>query len=74
MSKRLQVIIDDTEYRSFKLLAKQVLQAKELVLAYSKISARDALHIAMMNSYRIATIVSFDTGFDHFSEIERIPK
>jgi predicted nucleic acid-binding protein len=35
-------------------------------------SARDALHVAVMRRHGITEIVSFDRGFDAFSDIERL--
>jgi predicted nucleic acid-binding protein len=47
-------------------------KAKEILLARKKISARDALHLAVMNHQRIHQIFTFDTGFDHIPDIERL--
>lgn len=46
--------------------------AKEILLAKRKISARDALHLAVMNHQDIHQIFTFDTGFDHIPDIERL--
>ncbi len=50
-----------------------VLAAKDLVHAHPDMSARDALHIAVMRRHRIEQIVSFDRGFDAMSGITRLP-
>lgn len=47
--------------------------AKELILAYKNLSARDAIHLAIMKQHGIKTIFSFDKGFDQVPEISRIP-
>jgi uncharacterized protein len=47
-------------------------RAKEIVLSYPKVSARDALHIAVMEAQDIEQILSFDTGFDGFPGIVRL--
>jgi predicted nucleic acid-binding protein len=47
-------------------------KARELVLGYSSLSARDALHIAVMDLHRIDTILSFDQDFDLYPGIRRI--
>ena len=47
-------------------------RAKAIVLARSRLSARDALHIAIMERHGIQRILSFDEGFDGIPEIERI--
>jgi uncharacterized protein len=47
-------------------------RAKQIVLAYQRLSARDAVHLAVMESYRIERILSFDTGFDGFPGVTRL--
>jgi predicted nucleic acid-binding protein len=47
-------------------------KAKEIVLTRKKISARDALHIAVMTRQGISRIFTFDSGFDHMPGIERL--
>jgi uncharacterized protein len=47
-------------------------KAKEVVLSRRKISARDALHIAVMRDRGVNRIFTFDTGFDHMPGIERL--
>lgn len=61
--------IDDV----FPISEKDVLSAKEIVLSYKEISARDALHIAHLKQFKIKTIFSFDQGFDKIPKIVRIP-
>ena len=46
--------------------------AKEIVHRMVHVSARDALHLAVMNSARISRILSFDRGFDAHPGIERL--
>lgn len=50
-----------------------VFAAKDLVHAHPKLSARDAVHAAVMRRRGIAEIVSFDRGFDALSWIARLP-
>jgi predicted nucleic acid-binding protein len=38
--------------------------AKALVLAYGRLSARDAIHVATMQQHGVTRIMSFDAGFD----------
>ncbi len=52
---------------------RDVFLAKDLVHAHSSLSARDALHAAVMRRRQIAEIVSFDRGFDELSGIRRLP-
>ena len=46
--------------------------AKAAVLARHRLSARDALHLAVMQRHEIGRILSFDAGFDGLPGIERI--
>src|SRR5438477_12294832 len=47
-------------------------RAKETVLARAALSARDALHVAVMAHHHIGRILSFDAGFDGLPGIERL--
>lgn len=47
-------------------------RAKQIVLAYRHLSARDAVHVAVMEQHRITRILSFDTGFDNLPGLTRI--
>lgn len=47
-------------------------RAKEIVLGHERLSARDALHLAVMQQHRIGRILTFDSGFDGFPGIERL--
>ena len=47
-------------------------RAKQIVLAYRQLSARDAVHLAVMQANGIDQILSFDAGFDHFPKITRL--
>ncbi len=47
-------------------------RAKTIVLGQRKLSARDALHLAIMEEHEIEQIFSFDTGFDGFPGITRL--
>ena len=47
-------------------------RAKEIVLGYTELSARDAVHLAVMEHHGIDRILSFDTGFDRFPGITRL--
>jgi len=46
--------------------------AKEIVLGHRRLSARDALHLAVMDQHGITQILSFDSGFDGFPGISRL--
>ena len=47
-------------------------RAKEIVLGHRGLSARDALHLAVMEQHAIERILSFDSGFDGFPGIVRV--
>jgi uncharacterized protein len=46
--------------------------AKRIVLGRYGLSARDALHVAVMQAHRVDRILSFDADFDHFPGLVRI--
>lgn len=47
-------------------------RAKEIVTGHRQVSARDAVHLAVMEQHRIERILSFDSGFDGFPGITRV--
>jgi uncharacterized protein len=47
-------------------------RAKQIVLGYQQLSARDAVHLAVMEQNGIGQILSFDSGFDTFPGITRL--
>ena len=51
---------------------KAVERAKQMVLEYRRLSARDAVHLAIMERHGIERILSFDSGFDSFPGITRL--
>ena len=46
--------------------------AKALMLGLPDLSARDAVHAAVMKRRRVSRLLSFDTGFDRVVGIERL--
>jgi len=52
--------------------ASAVERAKQIVLGYRRLSARDAVHLAVMERHGIRQILSFDSGFDGFPGIVRL--
>ena len=46
-------------------------RAKEIVLGHPRLSARDALHLAVMEQHGVDRILSFDSGFDGYPGIAR---
>jgi len=49
-----------------------VKRAKEIVLGHPQVSARGALHLAVMERHEVESIFTFDTGFDGFPGITRV--
>ncbi len=49
-----------------------VQRAKEIVLGHPQLSARDAVHVAIMEQNGIDRILSFDSRFDGYAGITRI--
>lgn len=47
-------------------------RARMIVLSYQQLSARDAVHLAVMEQNGISQILSFDSGFDCFPNITRL--
>ena len=46
--------------------------AKDILLRYETLPARDAIHVAVMHRNGIERIMSFDRGFDSHPGIERV--
>jgi predicted nucleic acid-binding protein len=46
--------------------------AKDILLRYENLSARDAIHLAVMDRIGIERIMSFDRGFDSHPGVERV--
>jgi predicted nucleic acid-binding protein len=47
-------------------------RAREIVLAYPQLSARDALHVAVMEREGVRHILTFDSGFDQVPGVTRL--
>ncbi|MBL0173298.1 MAG: type II toxin-antitoxin system VapC family toxin [Gemmatimonadaceae bacterium] len=58
----------------FPVDTSDIQRAKSIVLGLTPISARDAVHVAIMQRYGVERIMSFDTGFDAVGSIERVPQ
>jgi predicted nucleic acid-binding protein len=56
----------------FAIEAEDADRAREILLGSSHLSARDAIHLAIMQRHGIRTIMSFDAGFDGFPGIRRL--
>jgi len=56
----------------FPIDSATVERAKAIVLERRRLSARDAVHMAVMERQQVARILTFDTGFDGVPGIERL--
>lgn len=65
----LLAVVDEV----FPIGAEDVLRAKDIMATHTALSARDAIHLAVMERYEIQRIFTFDRGFDAMSGIERVP-
>ncbi len=52
--------------------AATVERAKQVVLQYQHLSARDAIHLSIMEQNGITQILSFDSGFDALPGVTRL--
>ena len=53
---------------------RDVLRAGEIAQNRALLSARDAVHIAVMERHGIESILSFDADFDRWPGLKRIPR
>ena len=65
---RLDEIVDEV----FSYGMPEIHAAREIIRSAPGISARDALHAAVMRRNGISRILSYDTGFDAIPGIERL--
>ena len=56
----------------FPITVEDVQRAREIVVGVVPLSARDAIHVAVMERNGIGRILSFDRGFDALPTIKRI--
>ena len=50
----------------------EIRMARDIILSAPDVSARDALHVAVMHSTGITRIFSYDAGFDSVPGIDRL--
>jgi len=56
----------------FPIRLEELESAKRVVLGRYGLSARDAIHVAVMQTHDIRRILSFDSGFDRFPGLQRL--
>jgi len=61
-------VVDDV----FPIGVEEAEGAKQVVLGGYGLSARDAIHVAVMRSHHVHRILSFDAAFDRFPGLERL--
>ena len=64
----LLAVVDEV----FPVTLAAVERAKSVVLGHPRLSARDALHVAVMKGEGVERILSFDAGFDAVVGIQRL--
>jgi hypothetical protein len=64
----LLMVVDDV----FPVTEQDAVRAKDVMLGARKLSARDALHIAVMERHGVRTVLTFDRGFDAFPGLKRL--
>jgi predicted nucleic acid-binding protein len=57
----------------FAIEAADADRAREILLGSSRVSARDAIHLAVMQRHGVRTVMSLDAGYDGFPGIRRLP-
>lgn len=62
-------VVDDV----FSVELQDAQRAKEILLSSTSISARDALHLAVMEHHGVKRILSFDSGFLDVPGVVRLP-
>lgn len=67
----LQVVLDIVD-EVFPIGKAEVLRAGEIAQNRTRMSARDAVHIAVMERHGIRSILSFDSDFDRWPGLDRI--
>lgn len=58
----------------FPIEIEDVQRARQIVSGNGSLSARDAIHIAVMERYGIRTIFTFDRDYDRWPGLNRISK
>ena len=56
----------------FTIDRRDIERAKDIVLSTDRLSARDAVHLAVMSHHGSERILSFDSGFDVFPGVIRL--
>jgi len=65
-------LLHDATDEIFPVEYEDVDRSREVLESTIGLSARDALHVAIMQRYGVTRILSFDTGFDQVEDIVRL--
>jgi predicted nucleic acid-binding protein len=66
----LLAIVDDV----FPILPADVERAKRLLLTSDRFSARDALHVVVMQAHEVGAMMTFDRAFDAVPGLHRLSR
>jgi len=66
--KLLHRLVDEV----YPVELRDVEEAKALLLESERLSARDAVHLAVMRRHEVARILTFDAGFDGLDGVARL--
>ena len=67
----LQMMLDISD-EVFPIEQRDVMRAAEIVQNPAQLSARDAIHIAVMERHGVRSIFSFDADFDRWPGLKRL--
>lgn len=65
----LDALVDNV----FAVERRDALRARDVVNQQPRLSARDALHLAVMERHGVDRVLTCDTGFDYWPSIVRVP-
>jgi predicted nucleic acid-binding protein len=57
----------------YAIHGEDVRAARALLVTVPGLSARDAVHAAVMRRHDVRRVLSFDRGFDRLGDLERLP-
>ena len=70
----IRLLLELTEGEIFPVTLRDTLRAAELLVSLPELTSRHAIHLAVMESRGVSSVLSFDRGFDQAAGIRRIPE
>lgn len=67
-------LLDDLVVTVFPISRDDVGSAASIAASHAPLSARDCLHLAVMNAHRVSRILTFDHAFEHYPGVMRLPE